>query len=53
MSSQSDINPNELEFKILEESDDLSTFDCSKDDTMGLNEFIHHEVCNSRKKIWE
>lgn len=50
MSSQSDINPNELEFKILEESDDLSTFDCSKDDTMGLNEFIHHEALQFQKE---
>jgi predicted GNAT family N-acyltransferase len=43
MSAQNDIAPHELSFKVLEVSDDLSAFDCSKDDDMGLNEFIHKE----------
>lgn len=44
MPSQEDIKFQELEFKILERSDDSSTFDCSEDDVMGLNEFIHSEA---------
>lgn len=44
MIAQNDIDYRELEFKILEESDDLSSFDCSKDDNMGLNEFIHDQA---------
>lgn len=44
MSSQTDIDFNELETKVLERSDDLSTFDSRADDVMGLNEFIHNEA---------
>ena len=44
MPSQQDIESQGLEFKILERSDGLSTFDCSEDDVMGLNEFIHSEA---------
>jgi predicted GNAT family N-acyltransferase len=50
MSSQNDISSNNLEVKILERSDDLSTFDCGKDDVMGLNEFIHFEAHQFQKE---
>jgi predicted GNAT family N-acyltransferase len=50
MSTQNDIAPDELSFKILEPSDDLSAFDCSKDDNMGLNEFIHKEAIQYQKE---
>ena len=38
------IKPEELRFEILNARHDLSRFDCSKDDEMGLNEFIHEEA---------
>jgi len=44
MPHENDILSNELEVKVLEQSDDLSTFDCSTDDLMGLNDFIHSEA---------
>jgi predicted N-acetyltransferase YhbS len=44
MSSSNDIGSNELEIKTLEQTDELSTFDCSNADLMGLNEFIHSEA---------
>lgn len=36
--------PQELTVKVLKSSDDLTAFDCSKDDAIGLNEFIHSEA---------
>ena len=50
MSANTNIDSGKLEFKILETSDDLSSFDCSKDDTMGLNEFIHEEALQYQKE---
>lgn len=50
MPSPKDIRFQELRFKILERSDDLSAFDCSKDDVMGLNEFIHSEAMQYQKE---
>jgi predicted GNAT family N-acyltransferase len=50
MSTESDIAPDELAEKILEESDDLTAFDCSKDDSMKLGEFIHSEAIQFQKE---
>ena len=50
MHSQEVINPNELRVKVLEESDDLSAFDCSHEDIMGLDEFIHSEAQQFQKE---
>lgn len=44
MSPENVIHFSDLETKILERSDDLSTFDCSANDVMGLDEFIHSEA---------
>lgn len=44
------ISPDELSYKRLEQTDNLSTFDCSKDDAMGLNEFIHEEAKQYQKE---
>ena len=46
--------PVEIDFRRiavrkLEEEDDLSRFDCSKDDHMGLNEFIHEEALDFKQ----
>lgn len=40
----------ELETKILEPSDNLSNFDCSMNDIMGLNGFIHDEALDFQKE---
>jgi len=45
-----DIDFHDLEVKVLEDSDDLSAFDCSKNDIMGLNEFIHSEAMQFQKE---
>jgi hypothetical protein len=44
MSTEKDIPAAQLTVKTLEQSDELSRFDCSKNDSMGLNEFIHSEA---------
>ena len=44
MSSNTDIAHKDLETRILVSSDDLSSFNCSKDDLAGCNEFIHTEA---------
>jgi len=44
------IKPQEMAVRILKPSDDLSAFDCSRDDSMGLNEFIHSEAMNYQKE---
>lgn len=50
MSTENDIAPDELTEKILEESDDLTVFDCSRDDPMKLDEFIHSEALQYQKE---
>jgi len=50
MDKSKDIKSSELTYKILEEADDLSDFDCSKDDILGLNEFIHKEALDYQKE---
>ena len=50
MLTENDIAPDELAEKILEESDDLTAFDCSKDDSMKLGEFIHSEAIQFQKE---
>ena len=40
----------ELKYKVLEESDDLSKFDCSKNDPLEVNEFIHKEAIPFQKE---
>jgi len=50
MLTENDIAPEELTEKILEESDDLTTFDCSTDDPMKLDEFIHLEANQFQKE---
>jgi predicted GNAT family N-acyltransferase len=48
--SPPDIKPEDLTVRVLKPSDDLSEFDCSKDDSMGLNEFIHSEATDYQKE---
>ena len=50
MSTGNDIAPKVLRTKILEKTDDLSTFACDKDDPMGLDEFIHEEAIQFQKE---
>jgi len=50
MTLQDRINPSDLTVRVLEKTDDLSTFDCSEDDIMGLNEFIHSEAKQFQKE---
>jgi hypothetical protein len=50
MSTSEYIKAEELRFEILNEQHDLSKFDCSKDDEMGLNEFIHDEALQFQKE---
>lgn len=50
MSSVKDIKPEELSFRVLQPSDDLSKFDCSLDDSMGINQFIHSEALDYQKE---
>ena len=38
-----------INVKKLEEADDLSSFDCSQDADMGLNEFIHEEALDFKR----
>lgn len=45
-----DVCLSELTVKKLDEQTDLSGFDCSKDDDMGLNEFIHKEAMNYQRE---
>jgi len=40
----------ELQFEILNSKHNLSSFDCSKDDELGLNEFIHDEALAFQKE---
>jgi GNAT superfamily N-acetyltransferase len=44
------VKSEDLSFKVLTENHDLSAFDCSKDDALGLNEFIHHEAQQYQKE---
>jgi N-acetylglutamate synthase-like GNAT family acetyltransferase len=50
MLTENDIAPEELTEKILEEFDDLTAFDCSTDDPMKLDEFIHSEAIQFQKE---
>jgi len=50
MPSQDRISPSDLAVRVLEQTDDLSTFDCSRNDIMGLNEFIHSEAKQFQKE---
>ena len=50
MSTENEIAPREIATKVLEETDDLSTFACDKDDPMGLDEFIHKEAIQFQKE---
>jgi len=45
-----DVCLRELTVKKLDEQTDLSGFDCSKDDDMGLDEFIHKEAMNYQRE---
>ena len=38
------VNLNDLSVKKLDAETDFSTFDCSQNDDLGLNEFIHGEA---------
>lgn len=44
------IKAEELRFEVLNANHDLTRFDCSKDDEMGLNEFIHKEALQFQKE---
>lgn len=50
MSTGNDIRPEDLTEKILEETDNLTTFNCSIDDVMKLDEFIHLEAIQYQKE---
>jgi predicted GNAT family N-acyltransferase len=50
MSNLIDIEPSELTYEILNDSHDLSVFDCSVKDEMGLNEFIHQEALQFQRE---
>jgi len=50
MSTSEYVKAEELRFEILNARHDLSRFDCSKDDEMGLNEFIHEEALQFQKE---
>lgn len=52
MPEKSYIEPNELTYEILTDKHDLSCFDCSFQDEIGLNEFIHKEVRIFKEKTW-
>lgn len=44
MSGLAKIQPKDLSVRILKSSNDISGFDCSHEDELGLNEFIHKEA---------
>ena len=44
MANNNDILASDLRYEKLSSEHDLSTFDCSLKDEMGLNEFIHQEA---------
>lgn len=44
------IKPEELSFRVLQQSDDLTEFDCSLNDSMGLNEFIRREALDYQRE---
>jgi hypothetical protein len=50
MSSNSDIEPTDLTYEILTDEHNLSAFDCSIEDEMGLNEFIHKEALQFQRE---
>ena len=50
MSQKRYIASNELTYEILTDQHDLSTFDCSEQDDMGLNEFIHQEAIGFQRE---
>lgn len=50
MSKTGNIAPEELTYEILTEAHDLSSFDCSLNDEMGLNEFIHKEALDFQQE---
>lgn len=43
------IDSQQVEVRKASEEDDFSDFDCSKNDEMGLNEFIHEEALDYQK----
>jgi len=45
-----DVKAEDLRYEILNEKHDLSSFDCSVEDEMGLNEFIHKEALQFQKE---
>ena len=50
MFPENDITSTELAVKILEESDNLTAFNCDRNDTMELNVFIHSEAIQYQKE---
>lgn len=50
MSINDDIDTTDLEIKVLESSDDLTSFNYSKNDIMELNEFIHKQALLYQKE---
>lgn len=47
---KADIKAEELRFEVLNERHNLDSFDCSFEDEMGLNEFIHNEALQFQKE---
>ncbi len=52
MQSQDYIDFRKLRIKILDGVDDLSSFSCTENDIMGLDEFIHKEALQYQKRNW-
>ena len=50
MSNSDFILATDLRYEVLNANHNLSSFDCSNDDEMGLNEFIHDEALQFQKE---
>lgn len=48
--STDNIKAEDLSYRVLQCSDDLSKFDCSLGDSMGLNQFIHSEALDYQRE---
>jgi GNAT superfamily N-acetyltransferase len=49
MPPKAKIDFQKINVKKLEETDDISSFNCSQDDYMGLHEFIHEEALDFKQ----
>jgi predicted GNAT family N-acyltransferase len=44
------IQAHDMQFEVLNSNHNLSAFDCSEDDELGLNEFIHEEALDFQRE---